>query len=106
MMSMTADVCDLDELNTGTRREGTFAAVYWWMVKVGFAVAGLISGIILSVVGFDQSIAQQTPETLNGLLLAYIFVPMVGTIIALWIMRDYDLSEEKSNEIREQLAKR
>jgi len=32
MMSMTADVCDLDELNTGKRREGAIGAVYWWMV--------------------------------------------------------------------------
>ncbi|HCI16575.1 MAG TPA: glycosyl hydrolase, partial [Candidatus Marinimicrobia bacterium] len=33
MMSMTADVCDLDELNTGKRREGILGAIYWWMVK-------------------------------------------------------------------------
>merc|ERR1711879_590021 len=101
-MSMTADVCDLDELKYGIRREGTFGAVYWWMVKVGFAVAGLLSGIILSVVGFDQSISQQTPETLNGLLAAYVIVPMIGTIAAIWIMKDYDLDEKKANEIREQ----
>ena len=39
MMSMTADVCDLDELNNGMpRKEGTFA-IYWWMVKlVGIGV--------------------------------------------------------------------
>ena len=29
MMSMTADVIDIDELNTGKRREGTFGAIYW-----------------------------------------------------------------------------
>ena len=40
MMSMTADVCDLDELATGKRREGIFGAIYWWMVKFGFAIAG------------------------------------------------------------------
>ena len=39
MMSMTADVCDLDELNNGERREGMFGAVYWWMVKLGTALA-------------------------------------------------------------------
>ena len=33
MMSMTADVCDLDELQTGQRREGVLGAVYWWIVK-------------------------------------------------------------------------
>ena len=37
MMSMTADICDLDELQTGERREGLFGAIYWWMVKFGLA---------------------------------------------------------------------
>ena len=52
MMSMTADVCDLDELATGKRREGIFGAIYWWRVKFGFAIAGLLSGAIMSWVGF------------------------------------------------------
>ena len=40
MMSMTADVCDLDELENGMpRKEGTFGAIYWWMVKLGQAIA-------------------------------------------------------------------
>ncbi len=51
MMSMTADVCDLDELATGKRREGIFGAIYWWMVKLGFAVAGLLSGAIMALRG-------------------------------------------------------
>ena len=33
MMSMTSDVLDIDELNTGKRREGSFGAIYWWMVQ-------------------------------------------------------------------------
>ncbi len=106
MMSMTADVCDLDELNTGSRREGTFAAIYWWMVKFGFAIAGLLSGLILTLVGFDQSVAEQTPQALVGLRLAYIIVPMIGTILAIIVMLEYDLSEEKAHEIRLQLEAR
>ncbi|MEM9525853.1 MAG: MFS transporter, partial [Bacteroidota bacterium] len=53
MMSMTADVIDIDELNTGKRREGIFGAIYWWMVKFGFAIAGGLSGLMIAVVGFD-----------------------------------------------------
>lgn len=98
MMSMTADVCDLDELNTGKRREGIFGAIYWWMVKFGFAIAGGLSGIILSFVGFSPEAF--TPESITGLRLFFSGVPMVGTIIAMYIMHDYDLTEEKANEIR------
>ena len=106
MMSMTADVCDLDELETGKRREGTFGAIYWWMVKFGLAFAGLLSGAILSVVGFDQTVAVQTEEALTGLRMAYIIVPVCGTLLAIFIMRSYDLDEDKAHSIREQLEAR
>lgn len=106
MMSMTADVCDLDELNSGSRREGTFAAIYWWMVKFGFAIAGLMSGLIMKLVGFDQDIQIQTEGALTGLRTAYILVPMFGTIVAMLVMRTYDLSEQKAHDIRAQLEAR
>jgi len=48
MMSMTADICDLDELENGKRREGVLGAVYWWMVKLGFGVAALLSAYLWS----------------------------------------------------------
>ncbi len=106
MMSMTADICDLDELNTGSRREGVFGAVYWWMVKFGFAVAALLGGAMLKFVGFDESATTQTDGALTGLRLAYILTPTVGTIIAMLVMFGYDLDEARSEEIRLQLAER
>ncbi|WP_372644667.1 MFS transporter [Ancylomarina sp.] len=107
MMSMTADVCDLDELNNGERREGMFGAVYWWMVKLGTALALLTSGIVLQAVGFDQSIDQQTTETLTNLRIADIIIPIVTAAMAVLIVWKYDITETKAHEIREALiAKR
>lgn len=106
MMSMTADVCDLDELHSGKRREGIFGAIYWWMVKFGFAIAGLLSGAIISIVGFVPGAAEQSESAITGLRLFYSGVPILGTLIAIYVMWDYDLSEERSNEIRAELNKR
>ncbi len=106
MMSMTADVCDLNELNTGTRTEGVFGAIYWWMVKFGLAVAGGLTGLIMWLVGFDQNAATQTQQALEGLKMAYILVPMAGTIIAMVVMWGYDLSEQRAHDIRGQLEER
>jgi GPH family glycoside/pentoside/hexuronide:cation symporter len=106
MMSMTADVCDLDELNNGTRREGTFGAVYWWMVKLGTALALLTSGAVLNWVGFDQNATVQTPESITHLRIADIVIPIVTGILAILIMWKYDISEKKSHEIREALILR
>ena len=106
MMSMTADVCDLDELKSGKRREGIFGAIYWWMVKFGLAVAGLLSGLIMSLVGFAPDAGGQSESAITGLRLFYTCLPVLGTLIAIWIMWDYDLDETKSNEIRAELELR
>ncbi len=106
MMSMTADVCDLDELNSGKRREGIFGAIYWWMVKFGFAIAGLLTGAIMTLVDFNPEAAVQADGAVSGLRFFYSAVPITGTLIAMWVMRDYDLTEQKAREIAKQLEER
>lgn len=107
MMSMTADVCDLDELENGMpRKEGTFGAIYWWMVKLGQGIALVLGGLILSLVGFDQNAAVQTSETLINLRLADIIVPAFTAGLAIWVMWGYDLDEKRAGEIKEELVRR
>lgn len=100
MMSMTADVIDLDELNTGKRREGIFGAIYWWMVKFGFAIAGGLSGVIMSMVGFDSGAETQTEGAIIGLRVAFSGLPILGTLTAMWVMKNYEVTEEKAREFR------
>ena len=87
-------------IETGERREGLFGAIYWWMVKFGLAFAGLLSGFILGVIGFDQNVAVQSEETLAQLRMAFIGVPVSGTLIALWAMRNYELDETAVSDIK------
>jgi GPH family glycoside/pentoside/hexuronide:cation symporter len=104
MMSMTADVIDIDEVNTGKRREGIFGAIYWWMVKVGFAIAGALSGLIITFVGFDPDLATIDQQSaVDGLHAFFCFFPMLGTIIAMFIMRNYSITEEKASQIKKTL---
>ena len=106
MMSMTADVIDLDELNTGLRREGTFGAIYWLMVKFGFAIAGGLSGLIMSSVGFDSGVAVQPDGAVYGLRLSFSGIPILGTVIAMIVMRNYSVTEESAGAVRTELDKR
>ena len=104
MMSMTADVCDLDELETGRRREGVLGAVYWWMVKLGYGLAALLGGVILSIVGFDAE--NVTTSAVTGMRAFYTLLPILGVILAIWVMKSYDLNEEKVNKVSLALEKR
>ncbi len=107
MMSMTADVCDLDELYNGMpRKEGTFGAIYWWMVKLGQGLALVLGGLVLKMVGFDQNAATQTTETITNLRIADITIPAITAALAIVVMWNYDLTEEKAHEIKAELVSR
>ena len=104
MMSMTADVCDVDELKSGKRREGMLGAVYWWMVKLGDAFAKLLGGVALAVVGFNAE--KVTPEAMTGLRAAYTVIPILGVIGAIVMMWTYDITEESAADVRKQLQEK
>ena len=107
MMSMTADVIDIDEINTGKRREGIFGAIYWWMVKVGYGIAGALSGVIITIVGFNSDLPTTDQQAaVDGLHAFFCFFPMIGTIFAMLIMYNYNITEERASEIRMKLAER
>ena len=76
------------------------------MVKFGFAIAGLLTGVIMAAVGFDSGAATQTESAVTGLRLAFSGLPILGTIISIWVMWDYDLSEEKARGIKAELMQR
>ena len=107
MMSMTADVCDLDELENGMpRKEGTFGAIYWLMVKIGQSIALVLGGVILSIVGFDPNATEQSIETMNNLRIADIIVPSATAALAIWVMWKYSLTEDRAKEIKKELVER
>ncbi len=107
MGSMVADVCDFDELQTNTRREGMYGAVYWWMVKLGVALASFISGLLINATGFRQEIGlAQAPGTLLWMRIFDIGIPIVTSLAAIFIIMTFDISEAKACEIRTQVERR
>jgi GPH family glycoside/pentoside/hexuronide:cation symporter len=101
MGSMISDVCDYDELESHQRREGMFGAIYWWMVKVGMSIAGLLTGILLKVSHFDQALgAAQSQHSLFMLRVFDVTIPFITSAIAVWIIASYALNEDKVYEIR------
>jgi GPH family glycoside/pentoside/hexuronide:cation symporter len=106
MGAMIADVCDYDELLTHQRREGVFGAIYWWMVKIGMALAGLLTGIMLNASGFAVELEQQPESTLFFLRLFDVGVPLATSALAIAVMLAYPISEQKAYEMRAELERR
>jgi GPH family glycoside/pentoside/hexuronide:cation symporter len=52
--SMVGDICDEDDLQTGSRSEGSYYSVYWWFIKLGTAFASFVTGALLVFTNFDE----------------------------------------------------
>jgi glycoside/pentoside/hexuronide:cation symporter, GPH family len=102
-----ADVCDLDELKTGERREGMFGSIFWWVVKLGLSLAFFLSGYLLNATGFDVGLdGAQSERTLFLMRVVDVAIPMVTSAIAIWVMTSYSITEQKALEVRQELEKR
>jgi GPH family glycoside/pentoside/hexuronide:cation symporter len=64
--SMVGDICDEDELQTGTRSEGSYYSVFWWFIKMGTAFASFVTGALLVATNFNESQSKLTAELYGG----------------------------------------
>jgi GPH family glycoside/pentoside/hexuronide:cation symporter len=107
MGSMIADVCDLDELETGERREGMFGSIYWWVVKLGMAAALAIGGFLLNATGFEVALGgDQAAHTIILMRIFDMGIPIITSALAIWAIVSYTLTEEKAHEVRQELERR
>lgn len=101
--SMVADICDMDELKTGRRREGMYGASYSWACKAGISLTMVLGGYMLSWSGFDAKVEVQPEAVITNMRLLYMFVPMGFLALAAGLLIFYPLSEERVLEIQKQL---
>jgi len=104
--STIADVIDHDELETGARREGSFAACGSWISKVGLALGNGASGWVLQFTGFDSKLPVQSPEALWLIRVLLTSIPVCGLAIAIIVVLRLDLTERRMHQIRGALEAR
>lgn len=105
--SMQSDIVDYDELETGERREGSFASVFSWMLKFCATFAFGFSGVILDLIGFDAARGgEQSPGVFSWLLALLVVVPLLAALVQYLILRRYPLNEQTAAEIRGKLEAR
>jgi GPH family glycoside/pentoside/hexuronide:cation symporter len=106
--SMTGDVADHDELRSGERREGAFAASYSWTLKLSISLATLLSGPLVNLCGYDSSLkgALQPEKVITNMRIAVAIVPAVVSAAGIWMIHKYPLTTEKIAEVKAELDAR
>ncbi|RQH19872.1 MFS transporter, partial [Okeania hirsuta] len=105
------DVIDLDELNTGQRREGIFYSFMVFLQKVGLAIGLFLVGVALDIAGFIESVPGETrpiqPESaLLAIRVAIGPLPTVFLIVGLLLAYLYPITREVHDEILLKLRER
>ena len=104
--SVIADICDIDELSSGRRREGMFGAAITLIFKLSMAIGPVLVGYMLAWSGYHETAAAQMPETLWLMRLFYVAIPSICLLVAIGLTVLLPISEARAREIRRQLDER
>jgi GPH family glycoside/pentoside/hexuronide:cation symporter len=104
--SMLADVVDFDELEGGTRREGSFASMLSYVLKLGTTFTLLVTGPLVELTGFDPRKVSQDTTTITELRILFAVVPAAASLLAALALGRYPLTRDKMNAIRARLEAR
>jgi glycoside/pentoside/hexuronide:cation symporter, GPH family len=109
--SMIPDVIEMDELETGQRREGVFYGFFVFLQKLGISLGLAISNFILEASGYvNQVPGGPIPSQPSAVLLALrAFVSLAPAVILMasfLAVRAYPISREKHAAMRAELARR
>ena len=106
VFSQLADITDFDELRVGMRREGLYAGFASLCRKIGYAVGGGAIGIGLWMVGYDETAATQSAETIFGLKLVFSLPTFCFAMLGLWFFRGYPVTEVSHQAVARELLQR
>lgn len=103
---MVPDTVEVDELRSGTRREGTILGAWTFSRKLGMALGAYAISLVLAASGFVEGADRQTPAAIDGIRYGYVLFPVACYLAALVVLHWYELDERRFEAIKADLAER
>jgi Na+/melibiose symporter-like transporter len=108
--AMAADVIDLDSAQTGKRQGGAYFSIWTMTRKLAYALGLVVGTTAATIVGFN-SLADpiNDPNSWSALLwlaCLYSIIPALFKFVAVPILWNYSLTEEKLRDIQQEIDAR
>jgi GPH family glycoside/pentoside/hexuronide:cation symporter len=97
--SMMADVIDLDELETGRRREGAYFGIWSFIDKSALGLAVFVGMYAIDLMGYVPN-QEQSFRVIWTLKTLYFILPAVCFATACYLLRRYPITQEEHRRIR------
>lgn len=107
MWALVPEVISYGEYTHGKRISGIVNALTGIFYKAGMALGGVVPGLVLAYVGFDQtSTSTQTPLAEQGILWLVCIIPALLLALAMLIISRYELTDEVIDKINREIETR
>jgi GPH family glycoside/pentoside/hexuronide:cation symporter len=107
MWALVPEVISYGEYTHGKRIAGIVNALTGIFYKAGMALGGVVPGLVLSYVGFDQNNAtMQTPFVEQGILWLVCIIPSLLLLLAMFIISKYELTDDVIDNINREIEQR
>ncbi len=106
MPSMIYDVCEVEELLSGSKHSGAVISLQALSESLSIAFGMQMLGLILELAGFNSELAVQTPLALSWVENAFVVIPGAAMILVALIIRKSNLTKENFEKVKAALAKR
>lgn len=107
MWALVPEVISYGEYTHGKRIAGIVNALTGIFYKAGMALGGVVPGLVLAYVGFDQNNAtMQTPFVEQGILWLVCIIPSLLLLLAMFIISKYELTDDVIDNINREIEQR
>ncbi len=104
--ALKADIIDVDEYQTGQRKEGAYFSAWTFVSKLAGGIMVFVVGTALQATGFDENLAEQSDQVTSTMVWIMAGVPLVGYAIGSVFFTRFNLSEAEHGRIRAELDAR
>lgn len=104
MWALVPEVISYGEYTHGKRISGIVNALTGIFYKAGMALGGVVPGLVLAFVGFDQTNEQtQSAMAEQGILWLVCIIPVLLLALAMFIISKYELTDEVIDNINREI---
>lgn len=103
---MIADIVDEDQVKTSKRREGMYFGANALIIRLGISLNSVIMGLVFSLSGYDATLPvdSQPPTVLIGFRILCSVVPILATLIGLFVLKYYPLDGDYLKQIKQKVG--
>ncbi|MDR0519928.1 MAG: MFS transporter [Clostridiales Family XIII bacterium] len=106
MPAIIYDICELDELENGVRREGSVVSILSFSEAISSAIALQLLGVILKISGFSGELQTQPDTALVGVGICAVVLPAALSLATAITMRFYPIGKKEFENIRKELERK